>query len=491
MVKTLIWMLIYYLVFPFILYTQDIEKGIIDKYANVFYPVKFVEQEAPLDMVRGRGTPFGMVREQRETTKYALGLAVKENLVIVSSVYFSPSRKKPVFVYILADEKTEYKAKFAGENTQTKIVYYQIVDETKKLKFLEVEKFKETKLDMGDSVYILDRFIPLEKLNFPTRIKSRKIEMIFDKPYQEYVIEVIRYALGFIDIQPLALVFNSKGDFFGIISFTENSPQEEATRDTILSNFLVIKPVGFLQKITTQVPSLHKEGWIGFFTNSLEFITKEEAEEFLKLKEGQKGLRISSLYEETPVYKGGLKNGDIILKIGDIDCVIKEASDLQEIFKKIAELEIGKEVKIKYLRKSEKGEYNENEVSIIPIEKPLSFEDAEEYEEKKIGIRVKELTVDYKYRKKLLPNQEGLVVTFVKGGEPAAGAGVISDHILISLNLPGEKEYKLNTIADLKNVINVFSESKPQEIIAKILDIKEIKLITLRNIKWDNIKNEK
>lgn len=484
---------------------QDIEKKIIEKYTKPLYIVRYVEK-APSLMGRG---------QERESTKYALGIAVKEDLILISSINFkggsggmismgiiaaraATEHKKPDFIYIVVDEKTEIKAKFIGENTDINIVYYKLVDKDKKLNFIDVNKYKETKLSIGETVYIVDRFLGIKELNFPIQVKSKKIEIVFDKPYPEYTVEGAMGAMGFFNIQPLGLVLNSKGEFFGVLSLTQNVKKEEAPQDAmsfdvgntlgsmLLDNFLVIKPVGFLQKAISQLPTEIRRGWMGFFGDSLEFITKEEAEEFLKLKEEQKGLRITSVPEQTPVYKSGLKIGDIILKIGDFDCVVKEQKDIPPLFEKLSKsLEVDKIITIKYIRKNEQGTYIEHEANVKIEEKPLQFENAEEYEEKKFGFRVKPLTFDYKYRNKLSVTQTGLVVTFVKGGEPAAVGGIIGGDILVSLSVPGSnKENEIDTIEKLQELINEFSQTKPKEIIAKILSEKETKFITLRNINW-------
>ncbi len=486
------------------LLSQDIEKKIIEKYSNSIYTIRYVKK-TPSFMGRG---------EEKESTKYALGIAVKEDLILMSSVNFKgglnsafsigwnaqataggSTQKKPDFVYIVVDEKTEIKAKFIGENTDLNVLYYKPVEQDKKLNFIDVNKYKETKLSVGETVYIIDRFLLIKELNFPIQVKSKKIEIAIEKPYPEYTAEGV---MGGFNIQPLALTFNSKGELFGVISLTQNIKKGEAPQDVtsfdignmvgtmLAENFLVIKPLTFLQKALTQIPTEIKKGWIGFFGDSLEFITKEEAEEFLKLKEEQKGLRIASLSEQTPVSKSGLKVGDIVLKIGDVDCVVKEPKEVPSLFEKLSKsLEVGKIIKIKYLRKNEQGTYEEREADVKIEERPLEFENAEEYEEKKLGFRVKPLTFDYKYKNKLSATQTGLVITFVKGGEPAAVGGIIGGDILISLSVPSaNKEIEIDSIEKLKKFIDELSQTKPKEIIAKILSRKETKFITLRNINW-------
>lgn len=460
---------------------QEIEKKISEKYADFLYPVKYQRRVVP-QMFPGGG---------QEVTRYALGIAIREDIILISSDYFVnefSQIEKQNFVYIIIDEKTEIKAKFIGEDKETKLCYFKVTEEDKKLKFIDVGKIKEATLLFGENVLILDRFLIVPEFNFPVQVKSKKIEAIVNKPTVEYLIEGIA---GLFRIQPLALVFNSKGELAGIISLSQNRKKDETSQQNppqpwlpMATDLLVIKPIGFLQKAVSQIPKEIKKGWLGFFGDSLEFITKEEAEEFLKLKSEQKGLRVTSVMEETPVFKSGLKAGDIILKIGDVDCVVKEAREIPTLIEKISNsLEVGKTIKIKYLRKNEQGIYMENETEVKIEEKPIEFEDTEEYEEDKLGIRVKELTIDYKYRNKISSGVKGLVITFVKGGGPAAIAGIIGGDILLSLSIEN-KEKEVLTIAELKKLIAELSQSKPKEISAKILVGKETKIVTLRNINW-------
>ncbi|MFN7181966.1 MAG: PDZ domain-containing protein [Planctomycetota bacterium] len=488
------------------LYLQEVEKNIIEKYCDVLYPVRYQYKHEFFP---------GMVREGK---KYAIGLALKENLIVISYAYFEQisanlavvggiiqpqaqerRRNIPEVVYVIVDEKNEHKAKLIGENKDLKIVYYQLVDETKKLKFLNLEKGEDIRLSIGDSVLICDRLLLLKEYNFPYKVKKRSIEMVLEKPYLEYLIEESVPQMGLRGFNPLALVFNTKGRLIGIISLSQNvvkegseervpDDHEEIERRTLKMNLLMIKPLSFLDDVYSKIPVVIKTGWIGFFKEGLEFITNEEAEEFLKIKKEQKGLRIASLPEDGPAYKSGLREGDIILNIGDIDCIIKEIKDLEQIMDKLAKLEVGKEIKVKFLRKEEKGDYTQKEVTVTIEEKPPSFEEVEEYEDKKLGIKVKELTVDYKYKNKLPLGQKGLVVTFVKPQGPASVAGIIASDILLSLTPQGDKEYEVNTISELKNVSEICSKSQSKEVIAKILSSKETKLLTLRNINWDSDK---
>lgn len=464
---------------------QDIEKKIIEKYANSLYVIKYLETISP--------SPNMTERQEATRYRYILGIAVKDDLILTSSINFQSARRgeqKQNFVYVIIDEKTELKAKFIGENTEMNMAYYKLVEEGKKLNFIDVSKMKETKISIGESIFILDKFLATQELNFPIRIRSRKVEMVLEKPTVEYVTDV-----GSFGIEPLGLVFNSKGELSGIFSPTQNAKKEATSQpsglllfpsETPLNNFLVIKPISFLQRAAIQVPTEIKKGWLGLFNDTLEFITKEEAEEFLNVKEEQKGLRIASVAEQTPIYKSGLKAGDIIIKIGDFNCVVKEARDIPPLLEKIAaSLEIGKTIKIKYLRKNEQRVYIENEANVIVEERPILFTEVEEYEEKKFGVRVKELTFDYKYRTKIPITQTGLVITFVKEGSPAAIGGIIAGDILISLSIPGKNiEKEIKTIDELRKIIDELSQSKPTELIAKIFSGKETKSTTLRNINW-------
>jgi S1-C subfamily serine protease len=489
-----------YILLSLVIFVQEVERKIIQDYSKVIYPIRY-EESGGGNLLVGRGQAEffgGGARAQR----FAISLAIKENIVIVSLAVFggrqltpstTPTTQIPQFIYVLSDNKTEYRAKLIGEETQLGVVYYKLEKQDVKLSFLQLPQNTKNKLQIGEKVFFLDKYVVFKELNFPIKVKSYNIEMVLNNTYEEYLgFDGRAYAFGGSPVNPLALVFDEKAQLVGIYSLTQNfisqslptQPSDQQRQNQLLANFMVIKPIAVLKEILNQIPVEVKKGWIGFFDNSLEFITSEEAEEFLKLSASQKGLRVVSVFEGTPVFEAGLKAQDIILKIEEIDCVVKDRFAIAQIYKQISELPIGKKIKLKILRKADSGNYEEKELLVDVIEKPTFFTEAEEYEEEKLGLRVKELTIDYKYNKKIKWNQKGLVITYVFSGSPATLAGIVSGDILLSITLSGGSEKEINSLEEIKNVIEDLKKNKPQEIILKVLSGQEVKTVTLRNISW-------
>jgi serine protease Do len=97
----------------------------------------------------------------------------------------------------------------------------------------------------------------------------------------------------------------------------------------------------------TVMPQLLKDGFVrrGYIGVQIKEITEPEVADRLGLRQGQSGVLVTRVFEDTPGSKAGIKNGDVILTLDGKP--IRNGHELQVI---IARMAVGKTVDIQGLR---------------------------------------------------------------------------------------------------------------------------------------------
>ena len=183
-------------------------------------------------------------------------------------------------------------------------------------------------------------------------------------------------------------------------------------------------PINMAKRI---VPQLKKtghvvRGWLGVY---IQDITPELAKKF-GLKDDQKGVLVSKVFSDSPAEKGGIKQGDVIVKFDG-----KTVRSSHELALIVSQTKVGKKVDVEIVRdgktviktvkvgtRKEKEEGGEEVTSKAPEE--LGFEVQELTPElaKRLGLKVK----------------EGILVVDVDRDSPAYEAGLRKNDVIVEVN---------------------------------------------------------
>ncbi len=174
----------------------------------------------------------------------------------------------------------------------------------------------------------------------------------------------------------------------------------------------------------------------GFLGVSLQPVDKDIAEAFQLDK--AEGALISDVVKDSPADKAGLKQGDIILEYNKIP--IKALGTFRN---EISLMNPGSTIELKINRKGQ--------TLVIPVTLGTASDNlvAAGGVVQKLGIEAENLTPEIAKQLGYNPTEEGVVITKVKPGSPAAMAGMRPGFLILAIN-----HKKVSTINDFNDLIN-------------------------------------
>jgi serine protease Do len=195
-------------------------------------------------------------------------------------------------------------------------------------------------------------------------------------------------------------IFSRSGGYMGI-GFAIPSNMTKMVMDSLISKGKVIR------------------GWLGVVIQDL---TPDLSKSFSF--EGTTGALVAEVQKDTPAFKGGIKQGDIITKLNDTD--IKDVNSLRNL---VATLKPGSKVNLEIYRDSAKQTI---QVEIGELPNSANEEKRDSATEEKIGITTETITPDIARR--LGSNKlKGVLVVNVDPGSIAAKAGILPRDIIVSV----------------------------------------------------------
>lgn len=297
---------------------------------------------------------------------------------------------------------------------------------------------------------------------------------------------------------PLAEAGISPGDIIlsiGQYDFTDKGEEaalqmlEKITKEALGTSFHVkyLEYQGFKfifkNKVVTTTAEPERPLWIGLRIDNLEPISPNVAE-LAGIPENKRGLKIASLSFYSPLKeKYGLRENDILIKLGKIDMVsldIRTATS--ELDKYLSTLTRDTEVEIVYL--SEREGFSEKKISIKPFETPITSSELAPYMEPALGFAVLPITVDVLEAMRYNEKVEGLVTA---GWHPKLGEALISGvwgrgSLIVGV---GKAIGSLEKVTTVKRFIELMDEYRKDKVEKVVLEVIEGKETRFKDIKAD------
>ena len=328
----------------------------------------------------------------------------------------------------LPDTQTQFVAEVIGTDPDTDLALLKIKTD-KSLPYL---KFGDSDaLEVGEWVIAIGNPIGLER-SMTAGILSAKGRDIQSGPFDS----VLQTDASINPGNSGGPLLNQAGEVIGIN--TAIIPSGQGIGFAIPSN--MAKNV--IEQLKTD-KKVHR-GWLG-----VQIQPVDEATAKALGRSGTSGALIGEVFPDEPAAKAGLKAGDIIVRINDKN--IKDTSDLLRTVAQIAPGEKanvtvwrdGKE-KVVGLVLGERGNAN------ATMDRPGSQGQGKML----LGLQLRAVGSDD--AKALgMSKAEGLLITGVERGKPAAEAGLVSGDVILSANL-----VPVNSVADLQKVIKEDAEKK-------------------------------
>ncbi|MEO0289124.1 MAG: Do family serine endopeptidase [candidate division WOR-3 bacterium] len=188
---------------------------------------------------------------------------------------------------------------------------------------------------------------------------------------------------------------------------------------------------------------LVSRGYLGIYPQELTSDLKKK----FKMKEEETGILVSQVEENSPAYKAGIKEGDIILEFDG-----KKVENVSKFRILVAQTKVGKNVKILILREGNKitleakiGELKEN---------VAQKEEEKQIESKWLGIVVDDIKKEYKDQFNIAVDK-GVVITDIDNNSPVIEAGLRVGDVIVKI-----EDMKITNITDYKNAEKKYGKNE-------------------------------
>ncbi|MFM1918780.1 MAG: hypothetical protein RLZZ303_414 [Candidatus Hydrogenedentota bacterium] len=384
--------------------------------------------------------------ERNKQDRNALGLVVSPTGLVMTHGHMKIDNADPFNVTVTIGEgenEKEYEAEVLPKPEDVNIVLLQLVSDTP----LNLPHVRFTRAPLGLGDHVVSFGMLAEPLDYITAMQQRRVGAVLDVPRTTYALdEAVRF--GYVG----GPVINEQGQLVGVVGF--DLTEQEGGDLYIRSGHPLIYQTELFQKYIDNPPvekavEAPNDAWLGVFTQPL---TEDFARYWELPLDG--GLIVSTVVPGSPAGVAGLQPGDIITQFNGTPIRAKTDRDVLGFTKLVRETGAGAAVTIDILR-----EKQPQSVSLTLGIRPRTAQDAPEYEDKLLGMTVRELTADVRIQLNLGEDVQGVIVRRVESGSPAQAAKIRPGVILLAFdNAP------VGNLESYKQVTEQIRQARPSEI---------------------------
>ncbi len=361
---------------------------------------------------------FGQMPQQRPSLSHGSGFFIDEDGYVLTNAHVVKGGDE---ITVSTTDQKEYKAELIG------------LDERTDVALLKIEKDDTPAAKIGNS----------DKTEVGNWVLAIGSPFGFDYTATKGIVSAVSRSLPdgtyvpFIQTDAAVNPGNSGGPLFNLDGEVIGINSQIYSRTGSFNGLAFAIPINTAMHVAEQLKEkgFASRGWLGV---GIQMVNQDLANSFGLDK--PLGALVASVVPDSPADAGGLKVGDIILKLDDK--AIKKSSDLPPL---VGSLTAGKEVELEILRK---GKNKTLSVTIGELDEghPKVAEKAEKSVNK--GLTVRNLRDEEKDEMKM---DNGVVVIGVKRGSAAAKAGFRLGDVIVNIN---NKE-----IHDVKSFAKVLKKS--------------------------------
>ena len=254
-------------------------------------------------------------------------------------------------------------------------------------------------------------------------------------------------------------LFNMDGEVIGV-----NTAIFSPSGGSVGIGFAV--PSSLVQQVVAQLKEFGRtrRGWLGVRIQS---VTPEIAEG-LGLETAH-GALVASVTPDGPAAAAGLENGDVIVLFDG-----EPIDDMRELPRVVADTDVGKAVEVVVIRRGEQMEFSielgELEVFEDHLADAVNGEQPAEQPSKStaptdvLGMVLQEVTPELAQRYELPSDNEGLVVTNVARGGPAARADIQEGDLILEVG-----QEQVETVMDVVDQVDGAKERSSKAVVMRVI----------------------
>ncbi len=379
-----------------------------------------------------------------------LGLLVSPDGLVMAPGHMEVENSQPFNIRVtigVGEAEKDYPAVLLRKPEDVNVCLLRIQPESP-LSNLPYARFaRGVGLSIGDPVLLIG--LMGEPLDFARSVFTCRVGAILDKPRTTYCLDsTIRF--GFVG----SPVVDAEGRVVGVVGF-DLTPNEGGDLYIRSGHPLIYQADLFADYIANPPGETEAEdesdGWMGVFTQPL---TDDLAAYWGLPQNG--GIVVSTLVAGAPAELAGMERGDVVTEFNGIPMRAKQDNEVRGFTKLVREAGVGATVTVKLLRG---GQPMERQVTLVS--RPKSASEAFEFEDKTLGLTVREVTTDLRLMLNLPENVQGVIVRRVESGGTAALAGMQPGMIIMNLG-----DQPVPTVDEYKAAVERIIGEKPREVTA-------------------------
>tara|TARA_B100001175_G_scaffold199605_1_gene169514 strand:+ start:679 stop:2085 length:1407 start_codon:yes stop_codon:yes gene_type:complete len=383
------------------------------------FPFEFPPGSPFEDMFKEFGTP-----QKRKSSALGSGFIIDEKGVVITNNHVIQGAED---IVVRVNGNKEYKAKVLGADPGMDIAVLQMETDEK---FLPVKFGDSDKARIGDWVIAIGNPFGFGGTVTSGIISARNRSIGLSR-YEDFIQTDASINVG----NSGGPLFNMDGDVIGINTAILGQSGSIGIGFSIPSNSA--------KKVINQLIEFGetKRGWLGV---RIQYVSKEIAE--VEKLDKPRGALVASVADNSPSDDAGIKAGDIILEFDGM--IINEMTELPKI---VASTDVGKKVKVKIWRNQRELT---REIILGRLETSSDFKSQEVLTQKPEEYKIDELKITVRLldkkdvlERKLPKGTSGTLITQIEKDSPLNYLEV--NNIIVEV-----QKKKINTIGDLKNIIN-------------------------------------